>query len=106
MFKEHSLMKLDFNEYQNILDLRSKKNGQKFLQSLHLIALGIVKNQMDLLGTGQWLGGILSKNKDKYIDHPNLKAVAVLKMKGLFIDHFRKSRSYFDYYRGKRRKRI
>ena len=25
------------------------------------------------------------KNKDKYIDHPNLKAVAVLKMKGLFI---------------------
>ena len=33
------------------------------------------------------------KNKDKYIDHPNLKAVAVLKMKGLFIDHFRKSKN-------------
>lgn len=33
------------------------------------------------------------KNKDKYMDHPNLKAVAVLKMKGLFIDHFRKSKN-------------
>ena len=33
------------------------------------------------------------KNKDKYLSHPNLKAVAVLKMKGLFIDHFRKSKN-------------
>jgi len=32
------------------------------------------------------------KNKEKYINHPNLKAVAVLKMKGLLIDHFRKSK--------------
>jgi len=27
------------------------------------------------------------------MNHPNLKAVAVLKMKGLFIDHFRKSKN-------------
>jgi RNA polymerase sigma factor (sigma-70 family) len=33
------------------------------------------------------------KNKNKYMNHPNLKAVAVLKMKGLFIDHFRKSKN-------------
>ena len=33
MFKEHSLMKLDFNEYQNILDLKSIKNGQSFYKA-------------------------------------------------------------------------
>ena len=66
---------------------------KSFLQSLHLIALGIVKNQMDPweLVNG-WVEYYL-KNKDKYMDHPNLKAVAVLKMKGLFIDHFRKSKN-------------
>lgn len=31
-------------------------------------------------------------NKDKYMDHPNLKAIAVLKMKGLFIDEIRKNK--------------
>ncbi|MDA1136783.1 MAG: hypothetical protein O2916_11130 [Proteobacteria bacterium] len=32
------------------------------------------------------------KNENNYKDHPNLKAIAVLKMKGLLIDHFRKSK--------------
>ena len=68
------------------------KMDRSFLQSLHLIALGIVKKQMDPweLVNG-WVEYYL-KNKDKYMNHPNLKAVAVLKMKGLFIDHFRKSK--------------
>ena len=30
-------------------------------------------------------------NKEKYMDHPNIKAIAVLKMKGLFIDGIRKN---------------
>ena len=34
--------------------------------------------------------GLIS-NKDKYMDHPNIKAIAVLKMKGLFIDEIRKN---------------
>ena len=33
----------------------------------------------------------LISNKDKYMDHPNIKAIAVLKMKGLFIDEIRKN---------------
>ena len=36
----------------------------------------------------------LIKNKEKYMDHPNLKALAVLKMKGLFIDDIRKSKNF------------
>jgi len=66
---------------------------KKFVQSLHLIALGITKNQMDPWNlVNGWVEYCL-KNKDKYMNHPNLKAVAVLKMKGLFIDHFRKSKN-------------
>ena len=33
----------------------------------------------------------LISNKEKYMDHPNIKAIAVLKMKGLFIDEIRKN---------------
>ena len=62
-----------------------------FIQSLYPIAIGISKNQLDPWDLiNGWVEYYL-KNKDKYIDHPNLKAVAVLKMKGLLIDHFRKS---------------
>ena len=64
----------------------------KFIQSLYPIAIGISKNQLDPWDLiNGWVEYYL-KNKDKYIDHPNLKAVAVLKMKGLLIDHFRKSK--------------
>ena len=31
-------------------------------------------------------------NKEKYMYHPNIKAIAVLKMKGLFIDEIRKNK--------------
>ena len=33
----------------------------------------------------------LISNKERYMDHPNIKALAVLKMKGLFIDGVRKN---------------
>ena len=63
-----------------------------FIQSLYPIAIGISKNQLDPWDLiNGWVEYYL-KNKDKYINHPNLKAVAVLKMKGLLIDHFRKSK--------------
>ena len=65
---------------------------EKFIQSLYPIAIGISKNQLDPWDLiNGWVEYYL-KNKDKYINHPNLKAVAVLKMKGLLIDHFRKSK--------------
>ena len=64
----------------------------KFIQSLYPIAIGISKNQLDPweLING-WVEYYL-KNENNYKDHPNLKAIAVLKMKGLLIDHFRKSK--------------
>ena len=61
MFKEHSLIKMDFNEYQNILDLRSKKNGQKFFKEPASDRTGNSEKSNGPLGVGQWLGGILSK---------------------------------------------
>ena len=54
-------MKLDFNEYQNILDLRSKKNGQKFFTKPASDCTRNSEKSNGSLGTGQWLGGILSK---------------------------------------------
>ena len=33
-------------------------------------------------------------NKERYKDHPNIKAIAVLKMKGLFIDGTRKNQKF------------
>ena len=64
----------------------------KFIQSLYPIAIGISKNQLDPweLING-WVEYYL-KNENNYKDDPNLKAIAVLKMKGLLIDHFRKSK--------------
>lgn len=63
-----------------------------FIQSLYPIAIGISKNQLDPWDLiNGWVEYYL-KNKEKYVNHPNLKAVAVLKMKGLLIDHFRKSK--------------
>ena len=63
-----------------------------FIQSLYPMAIGISKNQLDPWDLiNGWVEYYL-KNKEKYINHPNLKAVAVLKMQGLLIDHFRKSK--------------
>ena len=36
----------------------------------------------------------LMSNKERYKDHPNIKAIAVLKMKGLFIDGIRKNQKF------------
>ena len=36
----------------------------------------------------------LISNKEKYMDHPNIKAIAVLKMKGLFVDGIRKNQKF------------
>ena len=51
-----------------------------------MIALGIVKGKSDPYELVNDAMEYLISNKDKYMDHPNIKAIAVLKMKGLFID--------------------
>ena len=67
---------------------------KNFIESLRVIARGKVKGKLDpdelVNGTVEYL----ISNKEKYKDHPNLKAVAVLKMKGLFIDEIRKTKKF------------
>ena len=67
--------------------------NESFIKSLVLIAQGIAKGNCDPYELVNGVVEYLIKNKDKYKDHPNLKAIAVLKMKGLFIDQIRKSKN-------------
>ena len=71
-----------------------KKLDENFIKSLVVIALGIVKGKIDPYELVNGAVEYLISNKEKYMDHPNLKAVAVLKMKGLFIDEIRKTKKF------------
>ena len=71
-----------------------EKLDENFVKSLVLIAQGIAKGKCDPYDLVNGAMEYLIKNKEKYMDHPNLKALAVLKMKGLFIDDIRKSKSF------------
>ena len=65
---------------------------KNFIQSLRVIARGIAGIKMD---PDELVNGALEyiiTNKQKYMDHPNIKAIVVLKMKGLFIDEIRKNK--------------
>ena len=67
---------------------------KNFIESLRVIARGIVKGKFD---PDELVNGVveyLISNKEKYMDHPNLKALAVLKMKGLYIDEIRKTKKF------------
>ena len=71
-----------------------EKLDENFIKSLVVIALGIVRGRNDPYELVNGAVEYLISNKDKYIDHPNLKAIAVLKMKGLFIDNIRKNERF------------
>ena len=70
----------------------TEKLDENFIKSLVVIALGIVKGKSDPYELVNGAMEYLISNKDKYMDHPNIKAIAVLKMKGLFIDEIRKNK--------------
>jgi DNA-directed RNA polymerase specialized sigma24 family protein len=92
---------LPFNNYKNNLDLsiydiiNVMKNSlnQDFIKSLVVIAAGISKNS-DPYELVNGAFEYIKKNWEKYEEHPNLKAIAVLKMKGLFIDEIRKNKNF------------
>ena len=92
---------LQFNKYKNNLDLsicdiiNVMKNSlnQDFIKSLVVIAAGISKNS-DPYELVNGAFEYIKKNWEKYEEHPNLKAIAVLKMKGLFIDEIRKNKNF------------
>ena len=69
-----------------------EKLDENFIKSLVVIALGIVRGKSDPYELVNGAMEYLISNKDKYMDHPNIKAIAVLKMKGLFIDEIRKNK--------------
>ena len=69
-----------------------EKLDENFIKSLVVIALGIVRGKSDPYELVNGAVEYLISNKEKYMDHPNLKAIAVLKMKGLFIDEIRKTK--------------
>ena len=69
----------------------TEKLDENFIKSLVVIALGIVRGKSDPYELVNGAMEYLISNKDKYMDHPNIKAIAVLKMKGLFIDEIRKN---------------
>ncbi len=69
----------------------TEKLDENFIKSLVVIALGIVKGKSDPYELVNGAMEYLISNKEKYMDHPNIKAIAVLKMKGLFIDEIRKN---------------
>jgi RNA polymerase sigma factor (sigma-70 family) len=66
---------------------------EEFIKSLSVIALGISKN-IDPYELVNGAFEYLKKNWERYEEHPNLKAIAVLKMKGLLIDEIRKNKNY------------
>ena len=70
------------------------KLDENFIKSLVVIALGIVRGKSDPYELVNGAVEYLISNKEKYMDHPNLKAVALLKMKGLFIDEIRKTKKF------------
>ena len=67
---------------------------KNFIESLRVIARGIVKGKLDPDELVNGAVEYLISNKEKYMDHPNVKAVAILKMKGLFIDEIRKTKKF------------
>ena len=69
----------------------TEKLDENFIKSLVVIALGIVRGRSDPYELVNGAMEYLISNKERYMDHPNIKALAVLKMKGLFIDGVRKN---------------
>ncbi len=71
-----------------------EKLDENFFKSLVPIAIGITRGKGDPYELVNGVAEYLISNKEKYMDHPNFKAIAVLKMKGLFIDEIRKTKKF------------
>ncbi len=84
-----------FNKYDIILIIMKNRLDQDFIKSLVVIAAGISRNS-DPYELVNGVFEYLKKNWERYEEHPNLKAIAVLKMKGLFIDEIRKNKNLED----------
>ena len=74
--------------------MKDKLDDDNFLRSLLPYALSITRGKGDpwdlVIGAYEYL----KKNEEKYKDHPNIKAIAILKMKNLHKDEFRKNKRF------------
>ena len=72
----------------------SDKDWKDLIDSLRVMARGIARGNCDPEELVSGALEYLIKNKEKYLDHPNLKAFLYKKMKWIFIDEIRKSKSF------------
>ena len=70
-----------------------EKIDRNFIERSRVIARGIARGNCDPDELVNQAVEYLLKNKDKYKNHPNPIALAVLKMKGLHIDFIRKNKN-------------
>jgi len=70
------------------------KLDENFAKSLLVYAQSIIRGKGDpwdlVIGAYEYL----KKNEEKYMDHPNIKAIAILKMRNLHKDEFRKNKRF------------
>jgi|TARA_B100001964_G_scaffold225941_1_gene274287 RNA polymerase sigma-70 factor (ECF subfamily) len=72
----------------------SDKDWKDLIDSLRVMARGIARGNCDPEELVSGALEYLIKNKEKYLDHPNLKAFLYKKMKWIFIDEIRKSKRF------------
>ena len=71
-----------------------EKLDENFAKSLLGHAQSILRGKGDPWELVNGACEYLLKNKEKYMNHPNRKAIAVLKMQGLHKDEFRKNKRF------------
>ena len=67
---------------------------ENFAKSLLVYAQSILRGKGDPWELINGAYEYLKKNEEKYKDHPNIKAIAILKMKNLHKDEFRKNKRF------------
>ena len=72
------------------------KLDENFAKSLKGHALRILRGKGDPWDLVNGACEYLLKNKEKYMNHPNIKAIAILKMDGLHKDEFRKNKRFIS----------
>ena len=66
-----------------------EKLDENFIKSLVVIAQGIVGTKMDPEEIVNGAVEYIITNREKYMNHPNLEALAIWKMKNINIDRYR-----------------
>ena len=74
--------------------MKDKLDDENFPRSLLPYAQSITRGKGDPWDLVNGAYEYFKKNEEKYKDHPNIKAIAIRKMKNLHIDEFRKNKRF------------